>query len=194
MELLPELWSENGGRGMTRQEAIAELKDIPSGPESATRYHHLISGILELFFYPSLAHPRIEQEIHDGRKRIDIVFDNIAEHGFFYWLHNTHKISDSMIMVECKNYSKDINNPELDQMAGRFSPRRGKFGIICCRALDDPKLFVKREQDTVRDDRGCIIHLTDQDIIELLKSIKTDGEGKSGIDKYMNSKLTEILI
>lgn len=173
---------------------ICELKDIPEGPESATKYHHLISGILELLFYPSIGHPRIEQEIHDGRKRIDILFDNNADDGFFFKLHVMHRIPDSMIMVECKNYSKDINNPELDQMAGRFSPKRGRFGIICCRSLDNSALFVARERDTVRDDRGFIIHLTDDDIITMLNFIKTDNEGQKKIDEYMNSKITEILL
>ena len=63
---------------------IDELKNIPVGATGATRYHHLISGILELLFYPHISHPRIEQEIHEGRKRVDIVFSNTAETGFFF--------------------------------------------------------------------------------------------------------------
>ena len=166
-----------------------ELIKIPVGSKDATKYHHLISGILELLFYPYVAHPRIEDEIHDGRKRIDITFSNIAEKGFFYLLGTSYNIPCQLIMVECKNYSKDIANPELDQIAGRFSAKRGKFGIICCRSVDHEDLFVEREKDTFKDDRGCIIHLTDKDIIELLDQRKNN----ITVDSFMTKKYNEII-
>lgn len=168
---------------------IEKLKEITVGGAQATKYHHLISGILELLFYPNIAHPRVEQEIHDGRKRIDLVFDNIAETGFFYLLGTTYDVPCSWIMGECKNYSKDISNPELDQMAGRFAARRGKFGIICCRDLVDEEKFIERERDTVKDGRGWIIHLTDREIINLLEQKKNGMQ----VDDYLVKKYSEII-
>lgn len=167
---------------------INELSQIELGEKDATRYHHLISGILQLLFYPQIAHPRIEEEIHDGRKRIDIAFDNIAEKGFFFRLGTLYNVPCSMIMVECKNYSKDIANPELDQMAGRFSAVRGQFGIICCRSLDNKDLFLKKERDTVYDRRGWIIHLTDEDIKNLLINLKNG----ISFDDYLVQKFSDI--
>src|SRR3712207_8001910 len=46
------------------------------------------------------------------------------------------------------------SNPELDQIAGRFSPSRGKFGIITSRNLNNKPLFLERCKDTARDDRS----------------------------------------
>lgn len=167
---------------------IEELRSIPMGNENATNYHHLISGILELLFYPYLNNPRLEHNIHEGRKRIDIVFNNVAEKGFLFVLSHNYRIPCPLIMFECKNYSKDIKNPELDQMAGRFSANRGQFGIICCRSLDDENLFIKREQDTVRDGRGWIIHITDEEIIDLLEARKKENV----LDRFLLKKFDEI--
>ncbi len=145
-----------------------QLPAIPAGNEAATRYHRTVAGILELLFYPNLVCPQIEQEIHQGRKRIDITFDNAAEHGFFFRLHTTHQIPCQYVFIECKNYSREVANPELDQMAGRFSPNRGRFGIIVCRDIADRDLFLTRCRDTYDDGRGLIVPFTDRDLIDVL--------------------------
>lgn len=152
---------------------INRLYSIKEGNTEASVYHRTIVGIMELLFYPNLGNPRIEKEIHEGRKRIDITFDNSSESGFFYLLGND--IPCRFIMVECKNYSRDIANPELDQLSGRFSPRRGRFGISACRHIEDEKLFMQRCIDTWKDDRGLIIPLTDSDFIQMLRDYPQKG-------------------
>lgn len=145
-----------------------QLQQICPGNEEATRYHRSIVGILELLFYPHLCNPTIEHEIHEGRKRIDIQFDNCAETGFFFQLRNTHGIPSSFIMIECKNYSRDVANPEVDQIAGRFSPNRGQVGIIACRSVENMNLLLERCRDTYNDSRGLIIPMIDEDFYKLL--------------------------
>lgn len=109
-------------------------------------------------------------------KRIDLTFDNCAETGFFFRLPNTHLVPSSMIMIECKNYSQDITNSELDQMAGRFGVNRGTFGITTCRRMQDMPLFLNRCQDTHRDGRGLIIPLVDEDLKQMLKDFPEKAE------------------
>lgn len=149
---------------------IADLQGLPAGTENATQFHRLVTGILEIIFYPNLIYPTLEQEIHDGRKRIDLTFDNAAYDGIFYRLSQNMGLPCQYIMVECKNYSSDIRNPELDQLSGRFSPNRGQVGIIVCRTIDNFDLFLNRCRDTYRDNRGLIIPLIDNDLINLLSN------------------------
>ena len=120
-----------------------------------------MKGLLEFLFYPHLIYPQKEFELHEGRKRIDIVFTNSASVGFFYRRAIDGRSRAVKVMIECKNYSKEIGNPELDQMAGRFSRDRGRLGFVIGRQFDYRERFIDRCRDTTRDGRGYIIALVD---------------------------------
>lgn len=170
--------------------AIHVLQKIPPGNDNASKYHSLMVGLVSFIFYPNIIYPKKEHGIHDGRKRIDIVYTNGSTGGFFFRRRSEHNISASLIMVECKNYSNDIANAELDQMAGRFSPARGRLGLILGRSFTDRDRFVARCRDTLRDGRGAIIALEDKDIIEMLMAIATNN--RPLIDRIMEDRFREI--
>ncbi|MGV8948383.1 MAG: hypothetical protein ACOH2E_03320 [Candidatus Paracaedibacter sp.] len=151
---------------------IEQLKKIKTGTENASGYHKFMVGTLEFIFYPSLTMPKKEQEISNGRKRIDIVFNNSAKEGFFFRAHTSHQIASNLIMIECKNYTHDLKNPELDQLSGRFSTNRGKLGILVYRNVSSYSRLRQMCKDTASDGRGFIIPLGDDQIIEFLKLIK----------------------
>ena len=94
--------------------------------------------------------------------------------------------------MECKNYSSDPANPELDQLAGRFSPNRGRVGFLLCRTIDDMERFINRCIDTFRDDRGLIVPLTDDDVIDLLRNY--DNWNSNYIDQYISNRVRQISI
>ncbi len=154
--------------GTICQNLIHSLRQIPTGRDDADRYHKLVKAILELIFYPMLINPVLENEIHQGRKRIDITFDNAAQEGLFFRFANNMNLPSAYIMIECKNYSSDPVNPELDQLSGRFSINRGKVGFLLCRNIGNLNLFIERCRDTYRDDRGLIIPITDRDLVDIL--------------------------
>ena len=170
---------------------INKLKSINTGNKDASEYHITMICILEFIFYPHISNPKKEVEINEGRKRIDIVFNNSSSAGFFFDLFEKYDIPANFIMIECKNYSTDVSNPELDQLLGRFSKHRGKFGISTSRKADDYKTLIKRCNDIYRDTDNLIIPLLDEYILSILEEI-AKGNDNNGLDLLL-SKYTEIV-
>ncbi|GDX04838.1 hypothetical protein [Buttiauxella sp. A111] len=152
---------------------LSKLKSIKTGAKQAGEYENLIEELFSLIFYPSLCFPTKQHEIHQGRKRIDITYVNEAKYGFFHWLLQHYTCPK--IYVECKNYTSDVANPELDQIAGRFSRNRGNVGILVCRKIRDKELFRQRCLDTANDGRGFILSIDDDDLEVLCKEYMDGG-------------------
>ena len=62
----------------------ANVSSIESGQSQASEYENAIEQFLTALVYPSLTNPQLQKRIHDGRKRIDITYTNVATSGFFY--------------------------------------------------------------------------------------------------------------
>jgi len=163
----------------------SELEETPIGQQHFSRHEKAVESLLTALFYPALTNPQVQTPLHNGRKRVDITYLNVATHGFFYWLGMHYPAP--LIFVECKNYGRELGNPDLDQLAGRFSPSRGQFGIIICRNFEDKDLFIQRCKDTAMDNRGFIIPLDDHDIENLVI------ERKENSDQLNFALLTERL-
>lgn len=150
------------------KQAAKALEAIPTGSRAASDYQSLIVGLLHFLFYPHLSNPVLERPINDGRKRIDISFDNSSERGIFSRIRQDPFLLGREVMIECKNYTHDLENPEIDQLIGRFDNRRGRFGIIMCRDIKDKNLIQKRCTDAFKSQQGAIVILTDTDVEEAL--------------------------
>lgn len=156
------------------EELIKELSSIPTGNENAGKYEDIIEKIFSVIFYPSLCNPKKQHNIHDGRKRVDITYTNESKKGLFYWLSLHYPCP--MIFIECKNYGKEVANPEIDQLAGRFSPSRGQVGVLVCRKIEDKEKLLQRCIDTAKDSRGYMLSIDDEDILELVRTYnESDG-------------------
>lgn len=146
---------------------LADVKAIPTGADHASKYENAIEKLLSALLYPSLVSPQKQHRIHDGRKIIDITYANAAHSGFFAWLSRHY--TAPQVFVECKNYGKEVGNPEIDQLSGRFSPSRGKFGILIVRSIENKERLQARCRDTANDQRGYMIAIDDSDLEALVK-------------------------
>jgi len=156
------------------------VRAVPAGRQYATAFHLAVEALLSALFYPALIDPQVEHDLHERRKRVDIRYTNAARSGFFAWLIQ-HRIPSQHIFVECKNYTGDPTNPELDQLSGRFSPLRGLVGLMVCRTFSDKELFLKRCRDTAQDHRGFCIALDDDDLAQLVHGAQAERQAGSSV-------------
>jgi hypothetical protein len=170
---------------------LIAVKDVPSGPNHATAYHHGVEALLTALFYPALDQPQREFKIHQGRKRIDIAYTNVATHGFFDWVHRIQNAPAPNVFVECKNYGGELANPEIDQLAGRFSPLRGRLGLLVHRGYGDKQLLIQRCRDTALDNRGYVIVLDDDDLLQLVGE-RSAGPGSTAFN-LLRSRFDELV-
>lgn len=166
------------------------LRMIAPGNDDATRYHRHAMAICTFLFYPQLITPVLEAELHEGRKRLDIRFTNASEGGFFQAMMISSQGRALTIPVECKNYRKEMRNPELDQLAGRFGHQRGFVGLLLCRSMDNRQRIIAGCRDTANDGRGYVIVLEDSDLITMLGFVESNRRSK--IDQYLHEKFAEI--
>ncbi len=88
---------------------LNDVLSLPTGQANANHYERAIESLHSALFYPSLSNPQPQRQIHDGRKRIDLTYTNVATRGFFHWLSQHYPAPH--IFVECKNYVDDPANP-----------------------------------------------------------------------------------
>lgn len=155
-------------------ELYAKLASIDPGRNEASAYEDAILGLLSALFYPALSEPECQVNLNQGRKRVDITFMNTASPStdFFNWVRNEHPAG--RILIECKNYSSDISNPEIDQLVGRFSDLRGKVGIIVSRRSDNKNAILQRCRDAALHRQGFVIYLDDEDLKTLVDERKQE--------------------
>lgn len=149
------------------QALLEAVLATPGGRDHADAYHKRAEALLTALYHPELVNPRREYRIHDGRKRIDITYTNAAQRGVFNWIGQ--HFPAPFVFVECKNYTRPVANQEFDQLSGRFSPSRGKVGLLVYRGYDNKQHTLDVCRDTARDQRGIILALDDSDLTVLVE-------------------------
>ena len=170
---------------------LRALESICPGNEYATTFHRFCELVLRRAFRGRLRKWSTEKEVNKGRKRIDLLAKNYAEAGFFKRARDHFKIPCPYVVIECKNYSTEVGNPEVDQLAGRLNPARGQLGILVCRSVADRDALLDRTRDCLKDAKRILV-LTDADLAQLCECMR-DGD-TDGIDDVMEAKLDELLL
>jgi len=164
------------------------LKAIPLGTAGAEKYHRLISQIILRIFRGSLRNMEIKFDMFKGLRIIDTVYTNAG--GFFTHMANTSGINCPYNVLEAKNYTYDLENPEFDQISNRLIDEVGKFGLLVCRTVDDKEAVKERCDAILADNNKHVIVLTDEDVIYLL-DLSADSDTDE-INDFMDNKIRSL--
>lgn len=163
---------------------IDQLSNIDSGRNDANDFEKVTASIFELIFYPDLICPILQTRLNQGRKIVDITFDNASKSEIFERLRSVDRIPCTYIYIECKNYTNDPGNPELDQLLGRFSFQNDEVGILVCRNFQNNDLILQRCSDAFSAGRGLIIPFSDDDLIAMLNNVRLKYNSEEHISAY----------
>jgi hypothetical protein len=107
-----------------------ELKDLPTGNESAARFEDLVGEVLRLCFFRTLFNFEAQSRDVSGSIRRDWIVSNRAEAGF--WEMIRHGYAASQVIFECKNY-EDLASSDFHQARYYMSNQAGKAVFIVFR-------------------------------------------------------------
>lgn len=144
-----------------------ELFGLKQGADDAYKYQDLVHRILTFCFQPHLADGRPQERTYQRTLIRDLVFLNEGNRNF--WRYTMQTYGSFLIVFELKNKTR-VTGGDVDQLATYLGDAIGRLGFLVSR--DDSGLvsFNRRKAIFNKDSiRKVILHLTDRDLVELLK-------------------------
>lgn len=171
---------------------LGAVTGLDPGSAAATRYHGAVEALLTALFYPTLVSAEKELEIDQGRKRVDIRYTASGiGGGFVAWLQNNYPPLP-FLYVECKNFTDDLGNRELDQLTGRFNlGGGGRVGLLINRGFTDKARFIQRCRDAALKGRGYVVPLDDDDLTALTYARAADDA--AGFFKLLSDRFARLV-
>jgi len=165
------------------------LDKLKIGKKEEKTYQNLVGAIFARLFMPPLKNMEFETDIKEGLGRVDIVFRNSAEDGFFRNLRESYRIRCPFVYVECKNIEADLGPEEFQQMLDRFHVTKSHFGIITCRRNKNRRKVVQHAKERT-DEQNIVMWLEDTDLITLMKN----ADDKEKVNDIMEERVEEICL
>lgn len=145
---------------------IDKLHECKPGRENWGKYQNLIGEVLTFLFCPPLLCPISEKADASRTNRRDFIFPNYCDKGFWSYLQSRY--SADYIVVDAKNYQKNITKREVLQIENYLKEHGpGLFGIIITRnGVSESALYTLKEVWAIH--KKMIIILQDNDIEQML--------------------------
>ncbi|MGW6442058.1 hypothetical protein [Lentzea sp. NPDC055074] len=152
----------------------SRLREIKPGRDAWVAYQKLCTEACEYLFSPPLGVPRPELSDGPGVNRRDAIMANYADSGYWHFMR-THYHADFVVM-DAKNYRRDVKKQEVLQLANYLSLRgTGLFGMIITRlGADTGATWTMREQWVLHS--KLIIVIDDNDLNQMLTARDADAE------------------
>ncbi|TET14926.1 MAG: hypothetical protein E3J81_05895 [Dehalococcoidia bacterium] len=156
---------------------VKKLESCPPGREHWRDYEDVCQEILTYCLVPPLTEPSVQSRTENGFERRDLIFHipHAATGSVWSWLHTDQRFCSLAIILDCKNYSSELNGDEVHKTTKYLSKDRlGLFGIIVTR-VGLSESGQARQNETWRSDGKLVICINDSDLKQML-GMKEAGE------------------
>lgn len=143
-----------------------QLRDLPTGQDSASDYEALVGSIIRMCFFRVLSN--IEDQVRevDGTIRRDWVVSNRGETGF--WEMVRHRFAATQVLWECKNYS-ELKASDFQQSSYYMTDQAGKLVLLCSRGDQVEKHHFQHIKRINQQCGGLVLPLFDKDLQVFLR-------------------------
>jgi hypothetical protein len=149
------------------QNTLDELKTLPDGSATASKFEEIVGNVIKLCFFRSLTNVQPKVRTHDGSSIRDWIASNRAVSGFWEVVRTKH--GATQVVWECKNYA-DLQADDFHQVAYYFSNTFGNFGVIVCRSTEIKDTYLRHISNVAnKNQSGQIIILTQRDLEVFLR-------------------------
>jgi hypothetical protein len=144
-----------------------ELAAVNPGKEDAYEYQDVVHRILTFCLHPHLVDGKPQERTYGGTLIRDLIFTNEGTRNFWRYLMTEH--AGLLIVFELKN-KQDITPGDIDQIGTYLGDAMGRFGVLVSRQNRGTTSFNRRRVIFNKEHpRKIILHLTDADLLELLR-------------------------
>lgn len=161
-----------------------ELKVLPTGYDSASRYEEIVGNVLKLCFFRVLSNVEPQVRETDGVVRRDWIASNRGESGF--WQMVRQRYGAVQVLFECKNYA-DLKASDFQQVSYYMNDQVGRLVFVAYRGQLEKQYFqhIKRISQQVD---GIVIPLFDKDLLVFLRQAM-NGKVK---DSHLQDRLDRV--
>lgn len=147
---------------------LDELKALPNGRESATKFEDIVGDVLRLCFFRPLSNVESQVRDVDGTMRRDWMASNRAHFGF--WEMVRSRYGATQVVFECKNYA-DLDASDFHQATYYMNDSSGRFAVLVFRG-ELKKHYMDHVKRVSTQHNGMVLLLTEKDLNVFLRQAR----------------------
>jgi CheY-like chemotaxis protein len=167
------------------EDLLSQLEACPRGQKHAKKFESICVSILEFLFVPPLQKVISQSRRADGHEIRDAILPNRA-YGYL-WEALRQEFDAKHIVVEFKNYTKQIGKAEVSQLREYLTRKSlGRFGLLISRFHPSESALLSR-LDAYNQQNCLILFLEDKDLQEMIE-LRRDGKNPAIVIENMKEE------
>ena len=166
-----------------------DLKTLPHGNESSSRFEEIVGTVIKLCFFRSLTNVEPKSRAVDQRVIRDWVAANHASDGF--WELVRQRYNATQVIWECKNYG-DLEASDFHQVSYYINDKIGRFVVLAFRGTERKKHYFEHVRRIAEKDGGLLLLLTQKDLEVFIRRAINGKSNETHIQEIYDQTVREI--